>query len=128
MKIDWSKAPEWAKYCAVDLEGQAYWHAEKPKLENGEWISGGQWFFAPDAVTLTTLSERSMKPQKLAAPMNTSTDLNTYTLTKPQKALLTEVREMVKWRQSRTPLQIVTLKKTDWKTSTLALSSNPTVV
>lgn len=55
MKIepDWSKAPDWAHYWAVDSNGHAYWYEHKPQrlyfddfgFGNGDWKEGdGIWF------------------------------------------------------------------------------------
>lgn len=32
MKIDWSEAPEWAKFAAMDADGDRYWYAMQPKI------------------------------------------------------------------------------------------------
>lgn len=32
MKVDWSKAPEWANYHAIDEDGRGYFYEEKPEL------------------------------------------------------------------------------------------------
>ena len=41
MKPDWTKAPEWAKYIAMDSNGAYYWYATKPysNLDLGEWMT-----------------------------------------------------------------------------------------
>lgn len=31
IKPDWSKAPAWANYWAVDIDGSAYWYAKEPQ-------------------------------------------------------------------------------------------------
>ena len=41
MKPDWSKAPSWAKYLAMDQNGTWFWYEFKPKAEYGEWIHSG---------------------------------------------------------------------------------------
>lgn len=30
MKQDWSKAPEWANYAAMDKDGEWYWYENEP--------------------------------------------------------------------------------------------------
>ena len=30
-QVDWSQAPEWANYWAMDRDGGAYWHSQEPK-------------------------------------------------------------------------------------------------
>lgn len=34
LEIDWTKAPEWAKWLAVDASGSAYWYRDRPKEHN----------------------------------------------------------------------------------------------
>lgn len=37
-KPDWSKAPEWAKWWAIDSDGVAYWYEMKPYPKStGDW-------------------------------------------------------------------------------------------
>lgn len=41
---DWSQAPEWANWWAMDSNGICYWYMTKPRLAEtfpNEWISGG---------------------------------------------------------------------------------------
>ena len=45
IKPDWSKAPTWANYWAVDINGSAFWYAKKPESdwddegnEYGVWV------------------------------------------------------------------------------------------
>ena len=33
---DWSNAPKWANWWAMDATGTAYWYAEKPKVNEGK--------------------------------------------------------------------------------------------
>lgn len=42
MNIDWSKAPEWANYHAIDKNGVSYWYEERPglKLNVDKWVCG----------------------------------------------------------------------------------------
>lgn len=35
---DWSKAPEWAMYHAVDRDKDSWWYQVKPELGEKEWI------------------------------------------------------------------------------------------
>lgn len=39
---DWSKAPEWANWWAIDYNGSCYWYGEKPIKRNNHWFSGSQ--------------------------------------------------------------------------------------
>lgn len=36
--IDWSSAPEWAKWVARDASGKWWWHSRKPELREREWF------------------------------------------------------------------------------------------
>lgn len=47
MKIDWSKAPEWANYFAIDFDGEGHWFERQPALDDqGVWMNyaGGMTF------------------------------------------------------------------------------------
>ena len=39
---DWSEAPEWAQYWAVDEDGSAWWYAEEPSRLAACWNRGGR--------------------------------------------------------------------------------------
>jgi hypothetical protein len=42
--IDWSKAPRWAQYAAMDSDGIWFWYSRKPELGNYEWLlTGGKY-------------------------------------------------------------------------------------
>jgi hypothetical protein len=45
MQPDWSKAPEWAQYWAVDGDGAVYWYENEPSTKEfmglGYWTDGG---------------------------------------------------------------------------------------
>lgn len=43
MAVDWSKAPPWAKFTALDIQGARWWYAEEPTLavQLGIWTAGG---------------------------------------------------------------------------------------
>lgn len=43
--IDWTKAPKWAKYIAVNNDGKAYAYAKKPNLHVTRWVSGDKMEF-----------------------------------------------------------------------------------
>lgn len=45
MTIDWTKAPEWAKYHAFDGDGRGGWHEHYPiQSVYGYWIAKGyEW-------------------------------------------------------------------------------------
>lgn len=36
--IDWSTAPNWAKYHSVDSNGAAYWWESKPEWDGKRWV------------------------------------------------------------------------------------------
>lgn len=38
-ELDWSTAPYWAQWYAVDRNGYAYWYAEQPHASSGEWAT-----------------------------------------------------------------------------------------
>lgn len=40
MKVDWSIAPEWAKYAAMNYQGEWYWFEEEPTydMKSGFWV------------------------------------------------------------------------------------------
>lgn len=37
LTIDWSQAPEWAEYVAMDEDGEWYWFEKKPVLGSSIW-------------------------------------------------------------------------------------------
>lgn len=39
MTPDWSQAPEWARYTAMDSDGTWYWYGSKPEIGDGAWVS-----------------------------------------------------------------------------------------
>jgi hypothetical protein len=39
---DWSLAPEWANFWAVDENGAQFWYATKPIVGSDQWLSSGQ--------------------------------------------------------------------------------------
>jgi hypothetical protein len=38
---DWNIAPEWAKYCAMDEDGEWYWFEKKPIPGKRYWCDDG---------------------------------------------------------------------------------------
>lgn len=61
MNIDWTQAPPWARYAAMDEGGTWYWYTEAPKPYHGMWHaeSGGFESFNPCPVHWTqSLTER----------------------------------------------------------------------
>lgn len=40
MQIDWSKAPEWARYVAMDADGTWFWFEKKPHKSYEYWVVG----------------------------------------------------------------------------------------
>lgn len=60
---DWSKAPEWVMWWAVDAEGQSWWYEEEPSLGDIGWYNGGEsveaeWIDIPLGIDWRTLKER----------------------------------------------------------------------
>ena len=37
--VDWSKAPDWAQYWAMDLDGDSFWYESAPELD----VADGVW-------------------------------------------------------------------------------------
>lgn len=61
MTIDWTQAPPWARYAAMDANGTWMWYAEKPTAYISSWHAktGGFESFNPSPVHWTqTLTER----------------------------------------------------------------------
>lgn len=62
MTIDWTQAPPWARYAAMDANGCWFWFAEKPTPHSRcGWFTGSPNFesFNPCPVHWTqTLTER----------------------------------------------------------------------
>lgn len=61
MTIDWTQAPPWARYAAMDQNGDWFWYSEKPNLFRQTWTAdtGGFESFNPCPVHWTqTLTER----------------------------------------------------------------------
>ena len=57
---DWSEAPDWARYWAMDADGFQWWYAEKPSRLATCWNSGGREARLPERVLgwRNTLRER----------------------------------------------------------------------
>lgn len=61
MTIDWTQAPPWARYAAMDANGDWFWYAEKPAARQHSWSSFSPNFesFNPCPVHWTqSLTER----------------------------------------------------------------------
>lgn len=61
MTIDWTQAPPWARYAAMDQNGTWMWYAEKPTARRHSWSAHSPNFvsFNPCPVHWTqTLTER----------------------------------------------------------------------
>jgi hypothetical protein len=41
MKPDWKDAPEWAKWLAMDRDGEWYWYEFEPAIANDQWLQYG---------------------------------------------------------------------------------------
>ena len=57
---DWSEAPDWAQYWAMDADGFQWWYAEKPSRLATCWNGGGRVARLPERVLgwRNTLRER----------------------------------------------------------------------
>ena len=38
MTLDWTQAPPWAKYAAMDEDGCWFWYAERPRIPHPGWL------------------------------------------------------------------------------------------
>jgi hypothetical protein len=47
MKPSWKKAPKWAKWLAMDSDGQWFWYEEKPEKLMTMFVSDGKEQYAP---------------------------------------------------------------------------------
>jgi hypothetical protein len=58
---DWSQAPEWANYVAMDADGEWFWYSEEPTIVDNVWIpDGGHHIYAgtTDSPWTSSLSTR----------------------------------------------------------------------
>lgn len=39
MKVDWRIAPDWANWCAVDEDGDAWWYETEPEWKEDRWVT-----------------------------------------------------------------------------------------
>lgn len=46
MTIDWTQAPPWANYAAMDLDGCWFWYSEEPGKLTETWSPSGYNFEA----------------------------------------------------------------------------------
>jgi len=93
IKPDWSKAPAWANWWAVDINGSAFWYAKEPVPElddegddYGVWI--GDSCPAKDEEWLTNWKETLCKRPEQAETPQTS-----YATVADLELLLNEFRE-----------------------------------
>ncbi len=42
-KPDWKDAPEWARFLAMDQDGDWYWYEDKPFVNNNSWQGTQIW-------------------------------------------------------------------------------------
>jgi hypothetical protein len=63
-KPDWSDAPAFARYLAMDTNGVWCWYEDKPKLGHYEWwVSGGECCRAGISNWRDTLEERPVEAE-----------------------------------------------------------------
>jgi hypothetical protein len=71
-KIDWTKAPEWAQWAAMDSDADVWWYQHEPDLAARSWYVGGGIDFqgnAPDASKWReSLRQRPSAKPEPAAP------------------------------------------------------------
>lgn len=63
---DWSQAPEWANYVAMDADGAWYWYSDEPVSRVNYWHStGGSTAFAGNSITIwrSSLTSKPEKPE-----------------------------------------------------------------
>jgi len=59
MKPEWKKAPKWANYLAISIDGRWLWYAEKPNLgTDGFWYSSAEEEFAEERINLKESLEK----------------------------------------------------------------------
>lgn len=48
-RVQWSQAPEWATYWAMDRDGESFWFESEPDQEDQEWVwRDGEVTLAPE--------------------------------------------------------------------------------
>lgn len=57
---DWSKSPEWAKWWAMDADGECYWFESKPEICDDQWDSEDAIDVAPQ-FTYTSNWQESLR-------------------------------------------------------------------
>lgn len=62
--IDWSKAPEWANFYAVDADQNAGWFDVKPEFHNDKWFAGKGTKHAQAAPTFAQFLDAENSLQK----------------------------------------------------------------
>ena len=63
--IDWTSAPEWANYAAMDLDGRWFFHEFEPKFDKIEWVQPGEIKRLESAMAENTLAKRPSSPAEL---------------------------------------------------------------
>ena len=64
MKPNWSTAPSWARYLAMDRDGEWYWFSHEPNAGiSGWWISVGECCRAGISNWRDTLEERPVEAE-----------------------------------------------------------------
>lgn len=44
LQIDWTQAPEWANFAAMDSDGEWWWYQKEPVKDiDGDYISNGRY-------------------------------------------------------------------------------------
>ena len=61
--IDWTNAPEWANYLAMDDDGSWWWYELEPNIDRGEFYSDGAYEMA--LITGPHLIKRHPAPAEL---------------------------------------------------------------
>ena len=63
MKPDWRDAPEWAKWLAMDQNGEWHWYEERPSHGMESWIpmDGRMLYSGADSCWKDSLEQRSVE-------------------------------------------------------------------
>ncbi|MEG1695594.1 MAG: hypothetical protein RR282_00695 [Acinetobacter sp.] len=58
-QVDWSRAPDWANWWAMDKNGVANWYNTEPSIEGIEWVCGRRGDYAQDKLLHGNLDWRN---------------------------------------------------------------------
>lgn len=65
LQIDWTQAPEWANFAAMDCDGEWWWYESEPEDQGfGAWVGGRMETFTRIHYS-DTLTKRPTSPATL---------------------------------------------------------------